>query len=118
MTKLATEQETFDLVVNALITQGGPSLDEDHDTCMYRSPTGAKCAAGHLIPDELYDPVMEDKLSFGLPPNVFGVHKDNMTLIGHLQSTHDKSSHSSNFVENIKTSFAHIAKDFNLQYTP
>jgi len=29
--------------------------------CMYRGPNGTRCAAGQLIPDDLYSPDMENK---------------------------------------------------------
>ncbi len=48
-----TKQETFDTVVRALLQQGRASRNES-GKCRYRGPYGAKCAAGHLIPDELY----------------------------------------------------------------
>lgn len=56
-----TKQETFNLVVKGLAAQGfeqakGPYESSD---CMYRDDKGRKCAAGQLIPDEIYDPEME-----------------------------------------------------------
>jgi hypothetical protein len=53
-------QKTFDIVVNALRKQGEKSVsDVDVNSCLYRGPNGLKCAAGHLIPDELYNKKME-----------------------------------------------------------
>ena len=37
--------------------------------CAYRSPNGLKCAIGALIPDELYDSIIEDR-------GVYGCRKD------------------------------------------
>lgn len=53
---MKTEQETFDAVVAHFLTMDGPAIDPDSDDqgCRYRSPTGAKCFVGALIPDELY----------------------------------------------------------------
>jgi hypothetical protein len=57
-------QEIFDKVVRGILSQGGPSASAcDEFTkirCKYRSTNGRKCAAGHLISDEDYDPEMED----------------------------------------------------------
>jgi hypothetical protein len=55
---MSTKQEIFDKVINGLVSQ---NLQQSHlnDRCMYRGPNGLKCAAGHLIPDEIYEPAME-----------------------------------------------------------
>lgn len=58
-------QEIFDTVARHLLTQmakavrgrspaGGPD-----DSCMYRAPSGRKCAVGCLIPDSVYTPNIE-----------------------------------------------------------
>lgn len=76
-----SHQETFDIVVRALLKPGRPSVEPRPDdlkpdepwtggTCQYRGDGGMKCAAGHLIPDDKYDPAMEgavcvDGLGFG-----------------------------------------------------
>lgn len=57
---MKTYQETFNIVYNAILKQGCLSLD-DKGYCLYRGPNGTKCAAGHLIPDDKYDPKMENK---------------------------------------------------------
>jgi hypothetical protein len=53
-------QSTFDFIVDALVTQGEPSVAPTTPTCQYRivAPSGKvlKCAVGHLIPDFLYGP--------------------------------------------------------------
>lgn len=54
-------QQTFDKVTRHLLTQNKKSTGwvltpggEDMDGCRYRSDDGLSCAAGCLIPDELY----------------------------------------------------------------
>lgn len=55
-----TKQEIFDKVAVHLLAQGKPSKNAYGD-CMYRGvDPGSACAIGCLIPDELYDPKMED----------------------------------------------------------
>ena len=57
-------QEIFDTVAKHLLAQMKQSklVDQSGDAfCAYRSDDGKKCAVGALIPDELYDPDMEDK---------------------------------------------------------
>jgi hypothetical protein len=53
------KQEIFNKVYLGLHSQGWKkSVDADGE-CFYRGDDGCKCAAGHLIPDEDYDPSME-----------------------------------------------------------
>lgn len=53
-------QEIYDKVKAHLLTQGKKSEAKTiSGQCLYRSPDGLQCAAGCLIPDELYDPEME-----------------------------------------------------------
>lgn len=54
-----SKQETFNLVLNRLREQGEPSMTGDKDLCLYRGERGLKCAAGHLIPNNLYDKSLE-----------------------------------------------------------
>lgn len=57
-----TPQEIFDTVAVALVKQGRPSIKAKRTwshSCAYRGDDGAKCAVGHLIPDEHYTPEIE-----------------------------------------------------------
>lgn len=59
-----TRQELFTTIANHLLTQNARSMvpSKHHtgaSTCLYRSPDGLKCAAGAAIPDDVYDPSME-----------------------------------------------------------
>lgn len=51
-------QKVFDIVKEKMLAQGKRSMFNEYD-CAYRNPDGLKCAIGHLIPDEMYDPKME-----------------------------------------------------------
>lgn len=53
-----TNQEIFDKVLTHLRVQGRASVEEGVG-CMYRGPGGTSCAVGCLIPNYLYDPVIE-----------------------------------------------------------
>lgn len=48
-----------DKVEQHLIQQKARSVDVDNSVCMYRGPNGLMCAAGCLIPDELYTHTLE-----------------------------------------------------------
>ena len=50
------KQQVFDVVARHLLTQNARC--SSHGECLYRYD-GMKCAIGRLIPDELYDPVVE-----------------------------------------------------------
>jgi hypothetical protein len=55
-----TLQELFDKALIGIRAQGGPAVlfEDGIGKCLYRSPEGNKCAIGHNIPDEEYNPAM------------------------------------------------------------
>ena len=88
-------QEIFNKVATHLLTQSDKALDEKGD-CMYRGLNGTSCAAGCLIPDELYEPEMENESILNLAndfPDVkayLRMHRrDTLRLIDRLQNVHD-----------------------------
>lgn len=91
--KDATAQQVFDQVVAHMIKQGERSIHLG-SMCLYRSPTGLKCAAGCLIADDEYQDYFDDGCDKG------GGNWSNMVfnqsapdhhknLIITLQSAHD-----------------------------
>ena len=56
-----TAQKVYDTILFGLRKQAAPSIEmvNEWPACRYRSKDGKKCAAGMLIPDELYDPGFE-----------------------------------------------------------
>jgi hypothetical protein len=96
-----TPQEIFDTVATHLFTQGeraGIFVDEDDDSgpefeCRYRTPHGAKCAVGVLLPDEVYDPAMEGCSVLGICDSSFQVPSwiaSTPNLLRDLQQVHDE----------------------------
>lgn len=86
-----TAQEVFDKVATHLLKQGVCSADDDNDReCLYRGPNGTMCAAGALIPDDKYDPILE-----GFPVtdprvwSVLGLDDCLKVLVFELQCVHD-----------------------------
>ena len=92
-------QEIFDYVATHLFTQGKPARNRDFSDpgphCRYRLGE-LSCAAGCLIPDEIYTPEMEcgtvgllirhcEKNGIPLPK----FFKENVDLLLALQSVHD-----------------------------
>lgn len=99
-----TIQEIFDKVATHLLTQMKISTGRiSHDlpvACKYRGDNGLMCAVGCLIPDELYDPVIEGLNSFALfgsvPKLKHAILSDDahsailqLNLIRDLQEIHD-----------------------------
>lgn len=58
-----SNQQVFEIVVKHLFSQGAQSkkfIEEvDRDCCVYRGDSGTSCAIGRIIPDEIYDPIMD-----------------------------------------------------------
>ena len=82
-------QETFDTVAKHMLTQGRRSTTDGANTCRYRGSEGRKCAAGVLIPDEIYTEEMEGlgwRAVCETHPRVPQAH---CQLISELQRIHD-----------------------------
>lgn len=85
-----TNQEVFDKVVRHLGKQRAKSYLACETVCAYRGAEGRQCAAGPLIPDDVYEPRMEGRnwrdLAQAYP--ILAAVGD-ARLIAHLQSVHD-----------------------------
>jgi len=87
-------QETFDRVARHLRRQGGPSTKEGpggRTICAYRGNGGRMCAAGCLIPDELYRFEMESRSVADDQPAgvVIASLGHDLGLVASLQGLHD-----------------------------
>lgn len=88
-------QALFDTVLTKLREQkvaAGTVTARGNFVCRYRGDNGAKCAVGHLIPDENYDPEFEGSGVYTLAsrlacPSEIKRHEN---LLGSLQSIHDQ----------------------------
>lgn len=109
---MKTKQEIFDIAARGVIGQRGFSVRED-GLCQYRS-SGMKCAVGHMIPDEDYDPnfdiyfvsikdVLEDKRDYDEVRRGGVVDKFHGVLMKHGLS--DGSSESLKFLQDLQ--YAH-----------
>lgn len=96
-----TNQEAFNVVWNHFITQGQPpsmvieaTPSGDRLRCKYRGPSGERCAAGALIPDELYRGWMENKTIESVirdsPEIASRFTFVDQLLLHQLQSAHDE----------------------------
>jgi hypothetical protein len=109
-----TEQEIFDKVWRHFIIEGNPrSVNEYARFCAYRGSKGAKCAFGLFIPDDKYDPAMEER---SLQGDYFDDLLVELGLLEHkkllkeLQFAHDEG------YDNLlmRKNFAIVANMFNL----
>jgi hypothetical protein len=95
--EIMTRQEMFDKVWEHFVVNKQPLSRDSTNFCFYRGPGGEKCAAGILIPDELYDSGMESmKASHMLRqyPKVadaLNINHDDMVFLDDLQAIHDNS---------------------------
>lgn len=107
-------QEVFDAVVNHLRAQNKKCLNVAGH-CVYRNGEGDKCAIGSMIPDEVYEIGMEQKMLSTLVYHWEGLkHLDPFSdLLGDLRHVHDAEK-----VENWEKAFQAVAKSYNLNYTP
>ena len=134
-----TQQEIFDTVLAHLRKQGRASVNNvDYmELCLYRGPGGTACAVGCLIPDELYDPLIENASSiqimgghmpYGrecdapkLLPIMARISKhlgvENGPLLSELQTAHD--SYLAGYgLPAWEDRMRSIALDFSLEYKP
>lgn len=85
-----TNQEIFDIVYKGLRSQKFErSMLSDGETCAYRGCNG-KCAAGWIIPDELYKEEYEGNIIYNVIElsNFLG---NKVNFINRLQEIHDES---------------------------
>jgi hypothetical protein len=115
-----TKQELFDFVLAAIRKQGRPSMNGAH--CMYRAADGARCAAGHLIPDDLYDPEMEGKpigIVMVARPGVIAC--EDVPFLGELQGAHDHAGRAYDggpaFLRRYEYNMEKLARENGLTYT-
>lgn len=107
-----TKQELVDFVAVHLFTQGRQSISRG--TCKYRGPNGLKCAAGAVLPDELYKKNLENNgwssLTYRPRKPLPDIH---MVLISDLQRVHDNAGNWVND-ETMKTALSRVYSSFEL----
>lgn len=118
--KPKNNQDAFDKVLKAIRLQNYiQSQDPLTEACWYRGPDGLRCAAGHLLPNNLYRKSMEGKTIGALFLNFSNIrdyfHNVNDMLLSDLQSAHDSNlAHGAQAWEN---RMKQIATYYNLVYT-
>ncbi len=116
----ATNQKVFDYVATKIIEQGAPSVNMD-GVCLYRSPSGHKCAFGHLIEDKDYTPDIEG-FTVKRSSLAYLVAGYDPSLVACLQEAHDTSynhddasyNNDEYFITSFKANMQAVAKKFGL----
>jgi len=114
------KQEQFDVMYRGVMQQGGPSVEEmtNGGRCLYRGPNDRKCAFGHLLSDELYEPEFEGKSADAViralslsnkPAAIQFVNSTDMSFCRTIQRAHDRASG----VESIRASDEEFLKEFD-----
>lgn len=95
------KQEVFNTVAKHLFAQGKRSMKSDSvglEYCVYRAPDGCMCAVGAILPDELYNPTMDE--GYGLSRLMESFHEvrdffgfENKSFLTALQVAHDDPMH-------------------------
>jgi hypothetical protein len=116
MENLTVEQRALvQFAIDKVIEQGCASAHYTEGStlakCRYRGPNGTRCAVGHLIADEFYDPAFEGGHVASTPilmavsksyPLVVDIESMYQTL-SRLQEAHDVAAlHKENFIEEFK----------------
>jgi len=123
-----TPQEIFDKAVDGMLKQGVQSMNEC-GSCVYRSSDGLKCAVGHVIPDELYDPGMDDQTTLldGTAIEAILRHYDDLpawmhehkVLLTRLQTAHDGPLGWVGGPNSLlKKRLVDVAEDYDLKFDP
>lgn len=121
-----TLQEIFNKSVTGIIAQGRPSTTVE-GTCAYRGMDGAKCAAGHLLPDSVVRPDLNGYALDTTDKKRLRVHKmfieagidvqncDVFLLVSKLQNAHDgHSCDGPDFVREFTKVALAIGREFGL----
>ncbi len=131
-----TAQEVFDVAVEGVILQGGPSIEQEPMAGIfiegqgfvskYRSENGRECGIGQLLPDELYDREIE-----GYPIEVLVQETWHFpaslsrhgALLTSIQAVHDNLTSSyhtpdEDFIRGFKSKARWIADSFGLTVPP
>lgn len=99
-------QAVFDKAWRGLQAQGfeqsmRPGSEDIEDFCAYRGEDGRRCAIGHAIPDDRYDPEVEGLpasacVNRGMLPDVFAapIGSEAYHFLNSLQMAHDTSPNS------------------------
>ncbi len=126
-----SNQATFDLVLNAIRSQGKPSVAKIGRLegpaflrCCYRGEDGAKCAAGCLIPDDLYSDDLElSNADDKKVSNILIGSGFEPTFVRKLQCVHDAAARDGdclkinpNFLRDFEGGMKILAVNHSLQY--
>lgn len=110
-----TKQQTFNKVATHLLTQNSKALN-NYGGCNYKNDIGLKCAAGCLIPDDIYNKDVEggqvDCMENFDRPELFKSLVTSLNFLKELQNLHDHQ-----LVMDWKQKLRNLAIKHKLSYT-
>jgi len=123
-------QELFDYITSKVLEQGRPSILETNDeegearvVCVYRGENGAKCAAGHVIPDAWYREEQEGRAVDGVldgEPRLEASLGPCLSLLLDLQEAHDNAYRGARLYSTFTAEFirraTRVAEAYNLNH--
>jgi hypothetical protein len=123
-------QELFDYITSKVLEQGRPSILETNDeegdarvVCVYRGESGAKCAAGHVIPDAWYREELESRAIDGVlegEPRLEASLAPHLSLLLDLQEAHDNAYRGARLCSTFTAEFirraTRVAEAYNLNH--
>ena len=107
-----TDQSAFEYAARKVIAQGRQS--KNGLACKYRHPDGLKCHVGHLIPDDQYNPIMEDKMVSAFELRISALKNLNKNILIECQLRHDEEVPVNSFIKHYKAGLRNIAFKYNL----
>lgn len=125
-------QQVFNNALIGMRAQNYKKSAEESGRCVYRGENNLKCGIGFSIPDEVYDPKMDettygisDLISKGFFPELNMLFKDcSPNMLSYVQQCHDDAmpleivGQFSQYKDRFEEGMKWIAKIFNLIYMP
>lgn len=115
-------QQIFDTVWKHFVTNNSRSGMHE-GKCMLRTPDGRKCAAGILIPDDKYDPSLDDEqyqAEACWSERVAGLIRMDVVFLSELVDCHDRATSGMRYAElgfngAIKENLERLAEEYSLK---
>lgn len=131
MSKPMTHQEIFDTAIEGVVSQGEAAKQDRTSTvlqdvtvsgCALRGQNGTKCAIGWCIPDDEYDPAMENLVVADLQDRIPALSEASEYFLLRLQNCHDLAARdhapSVDFIRAFLFRCENLAEDYSLEMKP
>lgn len=128
-----TKQEAFDIGLTGIRSQGYVQSVTESGACVYRGPNNLKCIAGHVIPDHVYKPWMDNadyetydcsfralisksrEVARLFEPSQL---REIVNMVARMQGAHDRTLSNPSRAGEFEEEMAEIAEEFDVIYQP